>query len=106
MVSEEMCNRSFCHKRSDVDEMTKENFTRNMEERIEKVNMKEDQKKGDVEMFWEQLKENGYSEDDRRIIRRRKWHKKKNYGEEKESEKKKSFGIGSGERITEEIKQL
>jgi len=69
--------RVFCHKRSDVDEITKENFIRNMEERIEKINTEEDQKKRDVERFWEQLNENGYMEDGRRMIRRRKWHKRK-----------------------------
>ena len=71
----------FCHKRSDADEVTKENFIRNMEKRIEEINTEEDQKKRDVERFWEQVKENGYSEDDRRMIRKRKWHKKKKEGE-------------------------
>jgi len=73
MVSEEMCSRSFFHhKRSDVDEITKEIFIRNIEERIEETNAEEDKKKSDVERFWEQLKENGYSENDRKIIRMRK----------------------------------
>jgi len=31
--------------------MAKENFIRNMEERIEKINTKDDQKKRDVERF-------------------------------------------------------
>jgi len=45
---------------------------RSMEERIEEINTEEYQKKRYVEMFWEQLKKNRHSENDRRMIRRRK----------------------------------
>jgi len=62
----------FGHKRSDVDEITKENLIRNMAERMEKINTEEDEKKRGVERFRVQLKENGYSEDDRRMIGKRK----------------------------------
>jgi len=51
-----------------------------MEERIEEINREENQKKRDVERFWDQLKKNGYSEDDRK--------KEKNVTKRREKEMK------------------
>ena len=68
----------YCHKRSDVDEGTKVNFIRNMEERINMINMEEGQKEKDLERLWEQLKGNGYGDQDRkRSTRKRKENKEK-----------------------------
>lgn len=56
-------------------------------------------------MFWEQLKENVYSDDYKRMIKKRKWSIKKKASEGKPGKENKEFEIESVVRITEEIKQ-
>ena len=83
----------FWHKRSDVDEVTKLNFKRNTENRIEKITMEEEQKKKDMDRLWNELKENGYNEEDRRKTRR--WKKRKEVRSEGQRKIKKWFWIKS-----------
>jgi hypothetical protein len=97
----------YCHKRSDVDDWTKNNFISNMENRIKFISK---QKNADLNKFWNQLKENGYTEKDREVIidfRNRMESKAKDEKEEEEKKKRRKwYGIESGGIITEKIKHL
>jgi hypothetical protein len=92
----------YCHKRSDVDEWTKTNFIRNMETRIENISTKKNE---DIKKFWNQLKQNGYTEHDKKIIHKVKMRKIRT-SEEEEKKRKNWYAIENGGKITEKIKQI
>jgi hypothetical protein len=96
-----------CHKRSDVDEGTKVNFIRNMEDRIKALTMEEEQKFNDIKHLWEQLRENGYDDRDKmKIKRRRKQNRNEDEEYREEEKKKKWYGIESAGGMTEKIRRI
>jgi hypothetical protein len=96
----------YCHRRSDVDDSSKKNFIKNMEKKIERINTNEKQKRKDIERFWNQLRQNGYGDEDTR--RRKKEKEKEAIGERREDDSKKKswYGIESVGRATDKIKWM
>jgi hypothetical protein len=95
----------YCHKRSEVDDGTKMNFIKNMEEKIKIITMEEDQKEKDLDKLWEQLRGNGYEDRDKHKIRKRKKKDTKNEEEQKE-EQRRWYGIESAGEISNKIRRI